>query len=70
MKTANSNLYDSIKELTVHDHVCLVYKTNEEQFRYIVPFIKIGLERGKKCVYVVDDNSPQTVLDAMQKDRS
>ncbi len=68
MKTANSNLYDSIKELTVHDHACLIYNTNEEQFRYIVPFIKIGLERGERCIYVVDDNSSQTVLDAMQKD--
>lgn len=64
----NGNLIDTIKKLKIHDHICIVYETKEEQFSSIVPFIKIGLKRGEKCIYVVDDNTSQVVLEAMQKD--
>lgn len=53
------------ERLGVHDHVCLLYETGAEQFATIVPFIRIGLERGEKCIYFADDNSVETVLDAL-----
>ncbi len=65
---SNSNLYDTIKVLGVHDHICMVYETIEEQMNSVVPFIKIGLERGEKCIYIVNDNTSQVVLEAMQRD--
>ncbi len=65
---ANGNLYSTIKELNVHDHICMVYETQEEQLNSIVPYIKIGLELGEKCKYVVDDNTSQAVIETMQKD--
>ncbi len=67
MKTANSEIYNSIKELKVHDHACMVYETKEEQLDFIIPFIKIGLECGEKCIYIVDDNTAQAVIKAIQK---
>ena len=66
--TAKGNLYDAISELTVHDHICIVYETKEEQLNAVVPFIKLGLDRGEKCIYVVDDNTSKVVIEAMQKD--
>jgi len=66
--TAKGNLYDAISELTVHDHICIVYETKEEQLNAVVPFIKLGLDRGEKCIYVVDDNTSKVVIEAMQKE--
>lgn len=51
-----------------HDHLCLIYDTPEEQFAAAVPFIRIGIERGEKCVYVADENTPAAILDAMRAD--
>ena len=57
---------EALEQLNVHDHICSIYETKEEQFSIIVPFIKIGLERGEKCIYVVNDNTAHEVQDAMQ----
>ena len=34
-----------------------IYETKEQQFAVVIPFIKIGLEHGGKCMYIVDDNT-------------
>ncbi len=49
----------------MHSHLCLIYETQQEQFATIIPFIRVGLSRGEKCVYIVDENTTATVLDAM-----
>ncbi|MGB3478679.1 MAG: MEDS domain-containing protein [bacterium] len=69
MKSQNYNkgmLLKKIKSLTVHDHLCLIYETREEQFAAAMPFMKICLERGEQCIYVVDENIAETVLKALQ----
>ncbi|HEX9046922.1 MAG TPA: MEDS domain-containing protein [Verrucomicrobiae bacterium] len=50
-----------------HDHLCLIYETAEEQFSAIVPYIKAGLERHEKCLYIADDNTATMVLDALRR---
>jgi PAS domain S-box-containing protein len=55
----------TLEGLRVHDHLCLIYETREEQFATIIPFVRIGLERGEKCVYIADDNTAAAVLAAM-----
>ncbi len=60
------DLVRAIGRLGVHDHLCLIYETQEEQFSAVIPFIKIGLERGEKCIYVVDDNTAAMVINAMR----
>lgn len=63
---SKKNQIEALEQLNVYDHICSVYETKEEQFSVIVPFIKTGLERGEKCIYVVNDNSAHEVQDAMQ----
>ncbi|ADB61471.1 multi-sensor signal transduction histidine kinase [Haloterrigena turkmenica DSM 5511] len=48
------------------DHLALLYEDRAEQFEAVVPFIRDGLERGERCVYVADDNTTDEVLDAMR----
>lgn len=50
-----------------HDHLALIYENHEEQLDIVVPFLRLGLERGEKCVYIVDDNSPEAVIAAMER---
>jgi chemotaxis family two-component system sensor kinase Cph1 len=60
------DLEGAIGKLGIHDHLCLIYETQEEQFSTVIPFLKIGLERGEKCLYVVDDNTLAMVIDGMR----
>lgn len=61
-----TKLERAIEKLSVHDHLCLIYSTHTEQFAAVVPFMRIGLERGEKCVYIADDNTAAEVIDAMR----
>jgi PAS domain S-box-containing protein len=56
---------EAIRCLAVHDHLCLIYETPEEQFGALVPFIRFGLERGERCVYIADQNTAEQVLDTL-----
>lgn len=61
-----AQLSEAMERVQVHDHLCLIYETPEEQFAAVVPFIGAGLKRGEKCVYIVDENTADTVLQAMR----
>ncbi len=63
-----SSLLEALAQLQVHDHLCLIYRTREEQFAAVIPFMRLGLERGEKCVYIADDNTASAVMDAMRAD--
>lgn len=64
--TSQTRLIHAIEKLSAHDHLCLIYSTREEQFAAAVPFMRTGLERGEKCVYIADDNTATEVLGAMR----
>ena len=42
------------------DHLCGIYANFEEQFSVISPFIKHGLEKGEKCIYIVDEQTSES----------
>ncbi len=49
-----------------HDHFAIVYDNQADQFDFIVPFLRLGMELGEKSVFIVDDNAPETVIAAME----
>jgi signal transduction histidine kinase len=53
--------------LGLHQHLCFIYETQEEQFAAALPFLRSGLERGEKCFFVADENSGAAVLNALRK---
>ena len=59
-------LLKAVEGLGFHDHLCLIYETPEEQFAAVVPFVRVGLERRERCVYVADDNTSGEVLERME----
>ena len=41
-------------ELGAHRHICGFFRTPEEEYYLLLPFIKEGFERGEKAFHVVD----------------
>ena len=49
-----------------NDHCALVYERDAEQFAAAVPFLRQGLERDERCLYVVSGNAAADVKAAMR----
>src|SRR3984893_17469614 len=60
-------LAEVVGGLDLHEHLCAIYDTQEEQFAAALPYLRTGLERGEKCLYDVGENSAAPVLDALRK---
>ncbi len=56
-----------IDNLKVHDHLCSVYESPAELKSQCVPYLQSGLLLGDQCLYFVDENSPNFVMDAMRE---
>ena len=66
MNTAHRTpLLTALEQLAPHDHLCSIYESSNEHFAVAIPFIRIGLDRGEKCIYVADDGTEAAVRDAM-----
>src|SRR5437870_423635 len=63
----SSRLTEVAEGLGQHEHLCLIYDTQEEQFAAALPYLRTGLERGERCLYIVDENTAAAVLDALRK---
>src|SRR5207237_8830639 len=56
----------ALEQLGPHDHLCSIYESPQEHYAVAVPFIRIGLDRGEKCIYIADDGTVGDVRQAMQ----
>jgi signal transduction histidine kinase len=63
--TYDTPLLTALEQLAPHDHQSLIYESPEDHFAVAIPFIRIGLDRGQKCIYIVDDGTEAVVRDAM-----
>jgi PAS domain S-box-containing protein len=61
-------LIAALEQLGPHDHFCSIYESPEEHYAVAIPFIRIGLDRGEKCIYIADDGTVGDVREAMQSD--
>jgi PAS domain S-box-containing protein len=61
-------LIAALEQLGPHDHFCSIYESPQERYAVAIPFIRIGLERGEKCIYIADDGAVEDVRQAMQSD--
>src|SRR5258707_2598407 len=61
-------LITALEQLGPHDHFCSILESPEEHYAVAIPFIRIGLDRGEKCIYIADDGTVGDVREAMQSD--
>jgi GAF domain-containing protein len=55
----------AIAALDVHDHLCLIYESEAERLRALLPFFREGLARGDRCLYIVDRGTAATAIDLL-----
>jgi len=58
----------TISQLRPGDHACCFYETAEKQRAVLTPFLRQGLERGEKVVYVLDDSTAEAILAYLRRD--
>src|ERR1700752_3186297 len=61
-------LIAALEQLGPHDHFCSIYESPEDHYAVAIPFMRIGLDRGEKCIYIADDGMVGDVRLAMQKE--
>lgn len=62
-----SRLADLAAKVRAHEHLCLIYDNLDQQLAAAVPFLRSGLERGERCLYIADDNSRTALLDVLHQ---
>ena len=59
------SLLAALEDLAPRDHLCSIYESHEEQLAVAMPFVRIGIERGEKCIYICDEGREATVEEAL-----
>lgn len=49
------------------DHVCTLYSTREEQLAAAIDYIRDGLSRGERCLYVCCEHTPDEFRDGLRQ---
>ncbi|WP_226011470.1 MEDS domain-containing protein [Halomicrobium salinisoli] len=57
---------ESVDGHDCNDHFAHVYETPEEKFEAAVPFVRHGIERGDRVLYVVDESTEADVRAALR----
>jgi len=65
---ANTYTLYKITDLEPGQHLCWMYRTEEEHRAVITPYLRQGLERGEKVLYIVDTHTAETILEYLQDD--
>jgi hypothetical protein len=48
------------------DHICPIYENATEQMAVAIPFLKEGLVRGERCLYIADDQTALQITQALE----
>ncbi len=57
-----------INDLEPGDHLCCIYQSEEEHRALLTPYLRQGLERGEKVLYIVDSHTAEGVLGYLEDD--
>ena len=60
-------LASHLQELTPGDHLCCLYRTEEEHRSLLTPFLWQGLEQNHRILYVVDSHTADQILDYLRE---
>ena len=59
---------NSVADLRGGDHVCHIFETEEQHRVVVTSFLRCGLERGEKVIYILDASAPHSILDYLMED--
>lgn len=50
-------MFGELEQLRLGDHIALFYRSKAEQFACAIPYMRIGLGRNERCIYIAEENS-------------
>jgi PAS domain S-box-containing protein len=62
------SLFTTIEQLGPGDHICCIYRSEDEHHSVITPFVRLGLEQNHKVIYIVDIHTADTVKEYFQEE--
>lgn len=63
---APKNFAQRIAQLKQGEHLCSVYAESGEMLTQVIPYIKAGLLNGERCIYVIDENKKELLVQALK----
>ncbi len=64
----SGSILTETSKLVPGDHLCCIYETDEEHRAILTPYMRQGLERNEKVVYIVDARTAETVEEYLRQD--
>lgn len=58
----NPRFLAHLKHIGVHDHLCAIYDSPQKELAAALAFVRYGLERQQRCVYITTENTIASVL--------
>jgi len=62
------SLKEALADLRPGAHLCFLYENDVEHQTVLTPFIRLGLERGEKILYITHDQTPEMILSYLAAD--
>lgn len=62
MTLDNTALYTALRGFGGYEHIALIYRTVEEMYDAVIPFVKVGLERRERCLFIAGESGAEAVL--------
>ncbi len=70
IKVFSNEFNQSIQEIKSHDHLSLIYENQDELLGVLFPFIKAGLEKGEKCIFLfTETDTKESFSQLIKKDK-
>lgn len=60
-------LLKDLEALKIGEHIACIYKDKTEQRSIVVPFMHTGLKNNEKCIYIVDENTKNGIIQDFKK---
>ncbi len=57
---------NALEKCKMHDHLCHIYETGDDQVNVALDFLHIGLERGEKCALISDEKTTGNIVSAIK----
>jgi signal transduction histidine kinase len=68
VRDPNTKLEQRLWRLQAGDHLCFLYESAEDHRALVAPFMRQGLERHEKILYILDDHTAGQILEYLSAD--
>lgn len=69
MFDASERSIKAIADIKVGQHLCQIYETEDEHRLVMTSFLRRGLLRNEKILYIVDTHNAETILDYLEQEK-